>query len=62
MGPQLDRKRLKEIVESIDQLDLGIGVPVSFGAGKHQGLDRIYFTEVREGRFVPVADWKRWRK
>jgi ABC-type branched-subunit amino acid transport system substrate-binding protein len=62
LGPKLDRKRLKEIVESIDQLDLGIGVPVSFGAGKHQGLDQIYCTEVRDGRFVPVTDWKRWRK
>ena len=62
MGPDLDRRNIKRAVESIDGLDLGIGVPVSFGPSRHQGSDQVYYTEVQEGRFVPVRAWQRWRK
>jgi len=47
---------------SLPTFDLGIDVPVSFGPNKHQGLDRVYFTTVRSGRFVRLEDWKRWAK
>jgi len=62
MGPNLDKKDLKSATESLDQVDLGIGVPVSFNAQKHQALDRVYFTVVEDGRFVTFTDWKRWSK
>jgi ABC-type branched-subunit amino acid transport system substrate-binding protein len=62
MGPELERTRLRATVESVRDLDLGIGVPVSFGPGKRQGLDQVYYTTVEDGRFVPVRDWKRWAK
>lgn len=54
MGPDLDRGRLRETVEGIRNLDLGIAAPVVFAPGRNQGLDRVYLTEVRGGRFVPV--------
>jgi ABC-type branched-subunit amino acid transport system substrate-binding protein len=62
LGPEPQRARLRAAAESIRGLDLGIGVPVSFGPGKHQGLDQVYYTVAEEGRFVPVADWKKWAK
>ncbi len=64
MGPQPDAARLPEVVESIENLDLGIDVPVSFGRNRHQGLDKVYFTVASEGSFIPLADdgWLRWRK
>ena len=64
MGPQPDAARLPEVVESIDKLDLGIDVPVSFGPKRHQGLDKVYFTVASEGSFVPLTKegWQRWRK
>jgi ABC-type branched-subunit amino acid transport system substrate-binding protein len=62
MGPSLDKKELKSATESLDQIDLGIGVPVSFNAQKHQALDRVYYTVVEDGRFVTFSDWKRWSK
>lgn len=64
MGTELEQSRIPEVVESIKELDLGIDVPVSFGPQRHQGLSRVYFTVVSEGRFVPLADesWKRWSK
>ena len=62
MGPPFDRKRLKEATESVRGLDLGIGVPISFTATGHQAGDRVYYTEVRDGQFEPLTDWKRWRQ
>src|SRR5262249_45468454 len=52
MGKDIGRDRIKKVVESIDQFDLGIDVLVSFGPKKHQGLDKVYFTTVAERRFV----------
>jgi ABC-type branched-subunit amino acid transport system substrate-binding protein len=62
MGPNLDRARIKEVVESIRNLDLGIDVKVSFGPHKHQGLDQVYYTAVENGRFLPVRDWRNWSR
>jgi branched-chain amino acid transport system substrate-binding protein len=62
MGPPFDRDRLKRAAESMADLDIGMGEPVSFGKDRHQAIDRVYFTEVRQGRFEPLEDWKRWRK
>jgi ABC-type branched-subunit amino acid transport system substrate-binding protein len=57
MGSKPERARIKETVESIENLDIGINTPVSFGPYKHQGLDLIYYTTVRNGLFVPITDW-----
>lgn len=62
MGNDLDKSHIKEIVEGINSLDIGIDAPVSFGPNKHQGLDKVYFTTFQDGRFVPIKDWNRWRK
>lgn len=57
-----NRAQLPKVVESIENLDLGIGAPVSFSPSKHQGLDRVYYTTIEKGRFVPLQNWKRWQK
>ena len=45
-------------VERLTSLDIGIDVPVSFGADRHQGLDRVYYTVVRGTEFHPLQDWR----
>ena len=60
MGKDLDKKRLPQVVESIDRFDLGLDEKVSFGPKNHQGLQRVYFTTVQDGRFVRLEDWKKW--
>ena len=54
------RERIGEIVEDMQDLDLGINTPVSFGPGRHQGLDMVYYTKVEHDRFVTLTDWKEW--
>ena len=51
------RGSLEEAVFSIRDFDLGIGEQVSFGPDRRQGLDRVYYTVVEDGRFVPLNDW-----
>jgi ABC-type branched-subunit amino acid transport system substrate-binding protein len=57
-GPQLSRHAFRKGLESIHDLDLGIGAPLTFGANAHQGLNNVYFTYVEKGQWVPVTDWK----
>lgn len=61
-GPQLDRQHLREALAALGQIDLGIDTPASFEGGRRQGLDRVYYTTVRAGGFVPLTDWSPWRK
>lgn len=61
MADNPDRKRIPEVMESIRDFDLGIGVNVTFGPDRHQGLDVVYFTTVENGRFKPLNDWEAWR-
>jgi len=56
-GVNPNRAMLKQALESIKTLDLGIGAPLSFGPERHQGLDNVYFTRVENGRWVPITDW-----
>jgi ABC-type branched-subunit amino acid transport system substrate-binding protein len=51
-GRDLDREKFIEAVESIRNFDLGIANTLSFSPGDHQGLDRVYFTQIRGGRLV----------
>jgi len=62
MGRNPEKFQIKEVVENIKNLDIGIDEKVSFGPEKHQGLNKVYFTTYEKGRFVPIRDWNRWRK
>jgi len=46
MNGDLDPKRLKAVVESIRDFDLGIDAPISFGPDRHQALQYVYFAAV----------------
>jgi ABC-type branched-subunit amino acid transport system substrate-binding protein len=56
-GTTPTRVSLRHGLESMRNVDVGIGAMVSFGAERHQGLDSVYFTRVEGERWVPIADW-----
>ena len=62
MGNNPEKSRIKDVVESIQNLDIGIDERVSFGPSKHQGIDKVYFTTYKNGRFVLIKDWNEWHK
>jgi hypothetical protein len=56
-GVNPTRASLRQSPESLHEVDLGIGAPLSFGPERHQGLDSVYFTRVQDQHWVPVTDW-----
>ena len=62
MGSAPTKGCIKETVERIRDLDLGIGSPISFGPDRHQGSDRVYYTTLEGTRVVPLESWDRWTK
>jgi ABC-type branched-subunit amino acid transport system substrate-binding protein len=57
-GPRPTRQRYRLALESLRDLDLGIGAPLSFGPDRNQGLESVYFASVAQGRWAPIADWQ----
>ena len=54
-GAQLDTEKLVDALESTRNLDLGLGVPLSFARSDHQASHKIWGTALDEtGRFQPV--------
>ena len=45
-GPMLDTERLVEGLESLRDLDLGLGTLVNFGRTEHQGIHRVWGTQL----------------
>lgn len=52
----LDRESVIDGLESLGQVELGLGSPVALGPGDHQASHRIWPTIIRGGRVLPF-DW-----
>ncbi len=53
-GPQLDTERLVATLEGIRNIDIGLGTPVSFAQSEHQGVHKVWGTQLDEnGRYQP---------
>lgn len=61
LGPQPERAALRQAVEDLREVDLGIGVPLAFGPARHQASEAVFFTTLEQGLFVPVEDWTDFR-
>jgi branched-chain amino acid transport system substrate-binding protein len=54
-GPQLDTERLVATLENLRDLDLGLGTPVSFGRSEHQGVHKVWGTQLdATGHYQPI--------
>jgi branched-chain amino acid transport system substrate-binding protein len=54
-GPQLDTEKLIDNLESMRNLDLGLGATLSFGRAEHQASHKIWGTTLDEnGRYQPI--------
>ena len=58
-GKELTREGLIHGIESIHDLDLGLGpqLKLNYSAKSHKGFDHVIPTVVRGGRAVPFTDW-----
>jgi len=54
-GPQLDTERLVEGLESLRDFDMGLGTLVNFGRVEHQGLHKVWGTQLdATGHYQPL--------
>jgi len=66
MGADPRRADLAATVLAMGDFDLAMGQPLSFGGetARRQASDKVYYTVIRDGRFVPLGDgeWEAWAK
>src|SRR6516225_816531 len=54
-GTQLDTERLVGTLESLRDLDIGLGTPVTFSRSDHQGMHKVWGTQLNEtGHYQPI--------
>ena len=54
-APQkVTRENLIDAIESIHDLDIGIGVPLSYSATRHQAINRVWNTQIQNGKFISI--------
>jgi len=58
-GKELTREGLIHAIESIHEMDLGLGpqLKLDYGPRDHKGFDHVIPTVIRGGRAVPFTDW-----
>jgi ABC-type branched-subunit amino acid transport system substrate-binding protein len=54
--------QIRRAAESLHDFDIGLPEHVTFTATRHQALNRVYFTTVKNGEFEPLASWEVWRR
>jgi len=60
-GRDLTREGFIDAIESIRDLRIGESTRISFGPKDHQGMDRVFFTRLQDGRFIPFSSWDKLR-
>lgn len=56
-GRALNREIFFRAIASLTDFSLGSDVRLTFGPDDHQGMDKVYFTCFRDGRFLLLDDW-----
>jgi ABC-type branched-subunit amino acid transport system substrate-binding protein len=56
-GRNLTRESFLEAIASMSNFSLGGDVTLSFAPDDHQGMDKVYFTRLHEGRFLLLENW-----
>lgn len=57
-GRELIREKLVDAMEAMKDVDVGIGAAIRYGPQDHQGLDKVYFTKIQDGKVILFTDWK----
>jgi ABC-type branched-subunit amino acid transport system substrate-binding protein len=54
-GPALDTEKLVVTLENLRDLDIGLGTPVTFSRSEHQGVHKVWGTQLdANGRYQPI--------
>jgi hypothetical protein len=54
-GPDLDTEKLVQTLENLRDYDIGLGTLVTFGRSEHQGVHKVWGTQLDvNGRYQPI--------
>ena len=54
-GPQLETERLVDTLENLRDFDMGLGTPVTYGRSEHQGVHKVWGTQLdARGHYQPI--------
>ena len=54
-GAELDTEKLVQTLENLQNLDIGLGTPVNFGRSEHQGVHKVWGTQLdATGHYQPI--------
>lgn len=56
-GRDLTRESFLAAISSMTDFSLGADVNLAFGPDDHQGMDKVYFTRLHDGRFILLDNW-----
>lgn len=59
LGKDVTREGFVKTAESLKDVDLGIGANLSYSVEDHQGLDKVYFTILKNGKYETITDWSK---
>ncbi|AGW14385.1 hypothetical protein DGI_2654 [Megalodesulfovibrio gigas DSM 1382 = ATCC 19364] len=57
MDKDIRPERLREVLRTMDDFDLGINAPLHVSASALVGVQQVYFTEFQKDRVVPLQQW-----
>jgi len=55
-GKDLTREGLVDAIEGMSSCDLG-GITVTYGPNDHEGMDKVYLTCIKGGKYTEIKDW-----
>ncbi|MFC1770447.1 ABC transporter substrate-binding protein [Candidatus Margulisiibacteriota bacterium] len=61
-GKWFNKSALPQVVSSIKEYDIGIKDLISFGSPDKNALGKVYYTTVKNNKFVPIKSWSKWKK
>jgi ABC-type branched-subunit amino acid transport system substrate-binding protein len=54
-GPQVDTEKLVSTLENVHDLDIGLGTSVAFSRSEHQGVHKVWGTQLDgDGHYQPI--------
>jgi branched-chain amino acid transport system substrate-binding protein len=56
-GPDLDREKLIESLESLKSWNDGVGHNITFGPKLRQGQKSVFIAKCEKGKSVKLTDW-----
>lgn len=59
-GKNLTREGYIDAIETMKNFDLG-GIVVTYGANDHAGQDEVYYTQIINGKFSEIKDWRSFK-